>query len=191
MCRFLGRAALAATALSIAVTFFDPDRNPARQRGKEIALVVALALALPVFAVETIRRISASGHSRNGPNPTASQSSRTLRPRPPRRSRMEFSRRLPRFRQGKKPATRFVMERDERKEGMRTLVFDYECLEYGTMWWFPLGSTPRVRRVTVVAFHRTRLHLPSFELLSTAVTSHRLDDDPPWKLIELPEHPRF
>ena len=47
------------------------------------------------------------------------------------------------------------------------------------------------RAVTVIAFHRTQLDLPAFELLSTGVDSKRLDDDPPWMLVELTEYPRF
>jgi hypothetical protein len=49
----------------------------------------------------------------------------------------------------------------------------------------------RVLRVTVVAFRRTKLDLPAFELRSADVARKPLDDDPPWVLVELPEHPRF
>ncbi len=190
MRRYLGLASLASMTLFMAATFLAPSRNPARQRFEEILLLVSLAVLIPVVAFLTQRRIIriqslpnwAQSHGFTVISGAPTEAEETL---------PEDLRRLPLFRQGKKPATRFVMERDERKVGSRTLVFDYEWQEYSTMWWFPLGSTPRVRRVTVVAFHRNKLHLPAFELLPTQVNSRRLDDDPPWVLVELPEHPRF
>jgi hypothetical protein len=190
MRRYLGLASLATMALSIALTLLDPSPDPARQRFNQFQLLVALAVLVPFFAFETQRRLTrirslpewAQSHGFAVISGSATEAEKTL---------PEDLRRLPLFRQGNKPATRFVMERDERKVGMQTLVFDLEWQDYRAMWWFPLGSVPRVRRVTVVAFHRTKLHLPAFELLTTEVNSRRLDDDPPWKLVELPEHPRF
>jgi hypothetical protein len=190
MRRYLGLASLATMALSMALTFFDPTRDPARQRFNRIQLLVALAVSVPVFALEAQRRIMrirslpewAQSHGFTVISGAPTGAEVTL---------PEDLRRLPLFRQGSKLATRFVMERDERKGGMQTLVFDLEWLKYGAMWWFPLGSVTRVQRVTVIAFHRIKLNLPAFELLSTEVDSKRLDDDPPWMLVELPEYPRF
>ena len=140
-------------ALSMALTFFHPTRDPGRQRFNQIQLLVVLAIFVPVFAFETRRRImrirslpeSAESHGFAVISGAPTEAEETL---------PEDLHRLPLFRQGSKLATRFVMERDERKGGMLTLVFDFEWLRYGTMWWFPLGSVPRVRRVTVIAFHR-------------------------------------
>ena len=190
MRRYLGLAALAGMTLFLAATFLAPTRNPARQRFEEILVLVSLAVLVPVVAFLTQRRIIrinslpnwAQSHGFTVISRAPAEAEETL---------PEDLRRLPLFRQGYKPATRFLMKRDERKVGLQTLVFDYEWQEYSTMWWFPLGSTPRVRRATVVAFHRTELHLPAFELRSTDVTRKPLDDDPPWVLVELPEHPRF
>jgi hypothetical protein len=194
MRRYLGLASIAIMALSMALTFFHPTRSPARQRFNQIQLLVVLAIFVPVVAFETRSRIM---RIRSLPE-WAESHGFALISRAPTEAEATLPkdlRRLPLFRQGSKPATRFVMERDERKGGMQTLVFDFEWLEYSTMWWFPpfagVGSGTRVRRVTVVAFHRIKLNLPAFELLSTEVNSRKLDDDPPWMLVELPEYPRF
>jgi hypothetical protein len=55
----------------------------------------------------------------------------------------------------------------------------------------PLGLVTRVRRVTVVAFHRIKLNLPAFELRSTEVARQPLDVNPPWMLVDVPEYPQF
>jgi hypothetical protein len=190
MRRYLGLASLASMALSLALQIFAPTRDPARRKFDQITLLVSLAVSVPVVAFLTRRRIMrirslpewAESHGFTVISGAPTEAEQTL---------PEDLRRLPLFRQGNEPATRFVMERDERKGGMQTLVFDYEWQEYSPMWWFPLGSVPRVGRVTVVAFHRIKLHLPAFELLPTEVARQPLDDDPPWVLVELPEHPRF
>jgi hypothetical protein len=190
MRRYLGLAALAIIALCMALAFAAPTHDSARQRFYQIILVVGLAVFLPVVAFQTRRRILrirslpewAQSHGFTLISGAPSEAEETL---------PEDLRRLPLFRQGNKPATRFVMERNERKEGMQTLVFDCEWPEYSDLWWIPVGSVSRVLRVTVVAFHRTTLHLPAFELRSIDVARRPLDDDPPWVLVELPEHPQF
>ena len=130
-------------ALSLALQIFAPTRDPARRKFDQITLLVSLAVSVPVVAFLTRRRIMrirslpewAESHGFTVISGAPTEAEQTL---------PEDLRRLPLFRQGNEPATRFVMERDERKGGMQTLVFDYEWQGYSPMWWFPLGSVPRV-----------------------------------------------
>src|SRR5262249_13833047 len=102
----------------------------------------------------------------------------------------ETLRRLPLFRRGWEPATRYLLERNEGSQGLQTLIFGYETFRKTLIPWC-LGSGRRILRVTVIAFRQHTLRLPAFELRPAKIAERALADDPPWTRLELPEQPRF
>jgi hypothetical protein len=189
--KYEGLASIAIGIFLLVGSLVLPSRDPAFRRSRQITLLVVLAVLAPLVAVQTARQFHrnrmlpewAKTHGFTVTSWSLTEAEKTL---------PEDLRRLPLYRRGSEPATRVVMERNEGKDGLQVLIFDYEWLKVDFPWWMARGWTGRhTRRVTVIAFHQLKLRLPAFELRPAEVAEQPLDDHPPWMRFELPEQPRF